>query len=120
MLPMVYAGVASRERAARARELLELVGLGDRAGHRPNELSGGEMQRVALARALANRPSLILADEPTGNLDTRTSEEIMTLLDGLAGQGNTIIIVTHDPEVAEHASRVVRLRDGHIEDDGHR
>ncbi|MBN2538052.1 ABC transporter ATP-binding protein [candidate division WOR-3 bacterium] len=116
-LPMVYAGVKPRERALRARELLEQVGLADRADHRPNELSGGEMQRVALARALANRPSLILADEPTGNLDTRTSEEIMTLLDNFARQGNTIIIVTHDPEVAAHAGRVVRLRDGRIEDD---
>jgi len=117
-LPMVYAGVKPAERNRRARELLELVGLADRIDHRPNELSGGETQRVALARALANRPSLILADEPTGNLDTRTSEEIMALLDDVARQGNTIIIVTHDPEVAEHAGRLVRLRDGQVENDG--
>jgi putative ABC transport system ATP-binding protein len=117
-LPMIYAGVGTRERAARAGELLELVGLGDRVDHKSNELSGGEMQRVALARALANKPAIILADEPTGNLDSKTSEEIMLLLDRLAEEGNTIILVTHDPEVAEHARRVIRLRDGQVQDDG--
>jgi len=117
-LPMVYAGVKPRERPRRARELLEMVGLADRIGHRSNELSGGEMQRVALARALANEPSIILADEPTGNLDTRTSEEIMGLFDRLADQGNTIIVVTHDPEVSAHVRRVIRLRDGQVEGDG--
>jgi putative ABC transport system ATP-binding protein len=117
-LPMVYAGVGARERSSRAREMLELVGLGDRVDHRSNELSGGEMQRVALARALANRPSLVLADEPTGNLDSKTSEEIMLQFDRLAGEGNTIILVTHDPEVAEHARRVINLRDGQVQDDG--
>ena len=117
-LPMVYAGVGARERSSRAREMLGLVGLGDRVDHRSNELSGGEMQRVALARALANRPSLILADEPTGNLDSKTSEEIMLLFDRLAGEGNTIILVTHDPEVAEHARRVINLRDGRVQGDG--
>jgi putative ABC transport system ATP-binding protein len=114
-LPMVYAGTKPRERPRRARELLEMVGLGDRVNHRSNELSGGEMQRVALARALANDPSIILADEPTGNLDTRTSEEIMGLFDRLADQGNTIIVVTHDPEVSSHVRRVIRLRDGQVE-----
>jgi putative ABC transport system ATP-binding protein len=117
-LPMLYAGMRPRERSKRARELLELVGLGDRVGHRSNELSGGEMQRVALARALSNSPSIILADEPTGNLDTRTSEEIMGLFDRLADEGNTIIVVTHDPEVSSHVRRVIRLRDGRIEGDG--
>lgn len=116
-LPMVYAGTRPKHRAERARQLLELVGLGDRVNHRSNELSGGEMQRVALARALANRPSLILADEPTGNLDSTTSREIMSLFGDLAEQGNTIIVVTHDPGVAGHARRVVRLRDGMVEGD---
>ncbi|UCG44039.1 MAG: ABC transporter ATP-binding protein [candidate division WOR-3 bacterium] len=114
-LPMVYAGIKPRDRPRRARELLEMVGLGGRVHHRSNELSGGEMQRVALARALANEPSIILADEPTGNLDTRTSEEIMSLFDRLADQGNTIIVVTHDPEVSAHVRRVIRLRDGQVE-----
>lgn len=116
-LPMVYAGTRPKHRAERARQLLELVGLGDRVNHRSNELSGGEMQRVALARALANRPSLILADEPTGNLDSTTSREIMSLFGDLAEQGNTIIVVTHDPGVAGHARRIVRLRDGMVEGD---
>jgi len=113
-LPMVYAGIRTAERWRRSLELLELVGLKDRAKHRPNELSGGETQRVAIARALANQPSLILADEPTGNLDSKTGQEIMALFDMLAGQGNTIIIVTHDPTVAGHARRIIRLIDGRI------
>jgi len=113
-LPMVYAGVGPKERRARAEELLELVGLRDRARHRPNELSGGEMQRVAVARALANRPRLLLADEPTGNLDSRTGREIMALFDSLANQGNTVLLVTHDQTVADHARRIVRLSDGRI------
>ncbi|MEO0079434.1 MAG: ABC transporter ATP-binding protein [candidate division WOR-3 bacterium] len=113
-LPMVYAGVRASERKRRSLELLELVGLKDRASHRPNELSGGETQRVAIARSLANRPSLILADEPTGNLDSRTGQEILRLFDTLAEQGNTIIIVTHDPNVASHARRIIRLLDGRI------
>lgn len=111
-LPMVYAGIAPRQRAARAAELLSLVGLKERMKHRPNELSGGEMQRVAIARALANQPRIILADEPTGNLDSRTGNEIMSLFDDLAASGNTIIIVTHDHTVASHARRIVRLSDG--------
>ncbi len=116
-LPMTYAGVRHRERVDRARELLTLVGLGDRIHHRSNELSGGEMQRVALARALANRPSLILADEPTGNLDSRTGTEVMALLDGFAARGNTVVLVTHDQTVADHARRIIRLRDGLVETD---
>jgi putative ABC transport system ATP-binding protein len=116
-LPMLYAGFPRRERIRRAAELLNLVGLGDRLHHRPNELSGGEMQRVAIARALANEPRVILADEPTGNLDSRTGAEIMALFDRLAAEGRTIIIVTHDPGIAEHARRVVRLRDGKIVSD---
>jgi putative ABC transport system ATP-binding protein len=116
-LPMAYAGVRPHERAQRARELLTMVGLGDRVNHRSNQLSGGEMQRVALARALANRPSLILADEPTGNLDSHTGYEVMALLDGFAEKGNTVVLVTHDQAVAAHAKRVVRLRDGLIEAD---
>lgn len=116
-LPMVYAGIKPRERHSRARELLALVGLADRMHHRSNELSGGEMQRVALARALANQPSLLLADEPTGNLDSRTGLEVMQLFDQLAGMGNTIIVVTHDQTVASHARRIINLKDGHIESD---
>ncbi|HDQ98929.1 MAG TPA: ABC transporter ATP-binding protein [candidate division WOR-3 bacterium] len=114
-LPMVYAGRPRRERDARARELLALVGLADRVHHRSNELSGGETQRVAVARALANEPALLLADEPTGNLDTRTGAEVMSLFDTLAAAGNTIIIITHDEEVAARARRIVRVRDGRIE-----
>jgi len=113
-LPMVYAGTPIKERTARAAELLDLVGLKDRMKHRPNELSGGEMQRVALARSLANKPRIILADEPTGNLDSRTGKDIMRLFDDLAAKGNTIILVTHDQSVAEHARRVIRLSDGVI------
>jgi putative ABC transport system ATP-binding protein len=115
-LPMVYAGTPVRERQARSAELLDLVGLKDRVKHKPSELSGGEMQRVAVARALANRPAVVLADEPTGNLDSRTGAEIMRLFDSLAGQGNTIIVVTHDQAVAGHARRVIRLSDGRIAD----
>lgn len=113
-LPMLYAGVGRRARINRATELLELVGLGDRLRHKPNELSGGEMQRVAIARALANEPEVILADEPTGNLDSRTGAEIMRLFDRLAEEGKTVVIVTHDPGIAEHCRRIVRLRDGEI------
>ncbi len=116
-LPLIYAGVPSAERKQRARETLEHVGLGDRIHHKPNELSGGQRQRVAIARALVTRPSIILADEPTGNLDSRTGEEIMELFEELHRQGNTIIVVTHEADVAEHAHRVVRLRDGKIESD---
>jgi len=115
-LPMVYAGVPIRERAARAAELLAMVGLKDRMAHKPSELSGGETQRVAIARAFANRPSIVLADEPTGNLDSKTGVEIMRLFGSLAEQGNTIILVTHDQTVAGHARRVVRLIDGRIAD----
>jgi putative ABC transport system ATP-binding protein len=113
-LPMLYAGVSVRERKARAAELLEMVGLKDRMSHNPNELSGGEMQRVAIARAFANRPAVVLADEPTGNLDSKTGVEIMRLFGSLAEQGNTIILVTHDQAVAGHARRVIRLADGKI------
>jgi putative ABC transport system ATP-binding protein len=116
-LPLVYSGVPASKRRQLALEALQAVGLGERAGHRPNELSGGERQRVAIARALINRPSIILADEPTGNLDTRTSVEIMKLFGDLHRAGNTIILVTHEPDIAEYAHRVVRLRDGAIESD---
>ena len=113
-LPMLYAGVSVRERRERAAELLDMVGLKDRMAHNPNELSGGEMQRVAIARAFANRPSVVLADEPTGNLDSRTGVDIMRLFGSLAEQGNTIILVTHDQAVAGHARRVIHLADGKI------
>lgn len=116
-LPLVYAGMDSETRLERAKEALEQVGLSDRITHRPNELSGGQRQRVAIARALVNRPSIILADEPTGNLDTKTGEEIMKLFDELHANGNTIILVTHEDNIARHAHRVVRLRDGKIESD---
>ncbi len=116
-LPLVYAGVSKQERLERARQALNDVGLGDRVRHRPNELSGGQRQRVAVARALVNRPSIILADEPTGNLDSRTSEEIMMLFNEIHNKGNTIIVVTHEEEIAQFAHRIVRLRDGLVESD---
>ncbi len=116
-LPLVYAGVGKADREQRANEVLELVGLKGRVDHRPNELSGGQRQRVAIARALVNNPALILADEPTGNLDTKTSVEIMEIFEKLHDAGNTIIIVTHEPDIAEHTHRIVRLRDGLVESD---
>ncbi len=116
-LPLVYAGVASRERRERAVEALTRVGLEQRMSHRPNELSGGQRQRVAIARALVNRPSLLLADEPTGNLDSTTSEEIMRVFAELHARGQTIVVVTHEPSIAAHAERVVVLRDGRLDSD---
>lgn len=116
-LPMVYAGVPAGERREKAAEALRSVGLEDRMDHRPNELSGGQRQRVALARALINSPSIILADEPTGNLDTHTSVEIMRLFDQIYRNGNTVIVVTHEEDIAAYAHRVIRLRDGRIESD---
>ena len=118
-LPLVYSGVSGLERKKRAMAAMESVGLGPRALHKPNELSGGERQRVAVARALVTHPSLILADEPTGNLDTKTGKEIMALFDNLHAQGNAIILVTHDRSVAEHARRIVMIRDGKIEKEEH-
>jgi putative ABC transport system ATP-binding protein len=119
-LPLVYAGAGSAERRERAMEALESVQLGDRYSHRPNELSGGQRQRVAIARALVNRPSILLADEPTGNLDSTTSEEIMRVFEHLASSGQTVIMVTHEPDIASHARRVVVLRDGLIASDDRR
>jgi len=116
-LPLIYGGFSAGERKHRALETLDHVGLGDRVHHKPNELSGGQRQRVAVARALVTRPSIILADEPTGNLDSKTGEEIMGLFEELHHQGNTIILVTHEADIAEHAHRVVRLRDGLVETD---
>ena len=113
-LPLIYARISARERHRRAREALEKVGLGDRAKHQPNELSGGQRQRVAVARALVNQPSILLADEPTGNLDSRTSAEMMELFNELNAAGNTLIVVTHEEDIAAHARRVVRLLDGKI------
>ena len=116
-LPMVYAGASSKERRTRAEEALRQVGLQDRMHHRPTELSGGQRQRVAIARALVNRPSIILADEPTGNLDSATSVEIMALFESLHKQGQTIILVTHEPDIAAHAKRQIVLRDGKVASD---
>lgn len=116
-LPLVYAGVSKAERESRALKVLTDVGLGDRVKHRPNELSGGQRQRVAVARALVNNPAIILADEPTGNLDSKTSEEIMILFEEIHRKGNTIIVVTHEEDIARHAHRIIRLRDGLIESD---
>ena len=116
-LPLVYAGMSKEKRLERGREVLTRVGLEDRMDHKPNELSGGQRQRVALARALVNHPSIILADEPTGNLDSKTSEDILKLFDEIQQQGNTLIIVTHEEEIARHAHRIIRLRDGSIETD---
>lgn len=116
-LPMVYAGFSKAERIIRAQEVLHQVGLGDRMNHRPNELSGGQRQRVAVGRALVMRPSIILADEPTGNLDSATSEEVMELFGDIQKAGNTVILVTHEEDIAAYAHRVVRLRDGRVESD---
>lgn len=116
-LPLIYAGAGKKERDERATKALENVGLGNRITHKPNELSGGQRQRVAVARALINNPSIILADEPTGNLDTKTSIEIMGLLEEIHSKGNTIILVTHEEDIAQHAHRIVRMRDGLIEKD---
>jgi putative ABC transport system ATP-binding protein len=116
-LPLIYAGVDSRTRRQRANEALDKVELGDRKNHRPNEMSGGQRQRVAIARALVNNPSILLADEPTGNLDSRTGVEIMALFERLHGQGNTIVLVTHEADVAAHAYRTIHIRDGRVEKD---
>lgn len=116
-LPLVYAGMKKSDRLDKAYEVLASVGLGDRVGHRPNELSGGQRQRVAVARALVNDPSIILADEPTGNLDSKTSVEIMALFEQIHNLGNTVILVTHEPDIAEYAHRLIRLKDGLLESD---
>lgn len=116
-LPLIYAGQSKKRREEKARRILESVGLGNRVDHKPNELSGGQRQRVAVARALINDPSIILADEPTGNLDTKTSVEIMGLIEDIHSKGNTIILVTHEEDIAQHAHRIVRMRDGRIEGD---
>ena len=119
MLPLIYAGMAKKDRLIRGKEVMELVSLSDRMDHKPNELSGGQRQRVAIARALVNNPSIILADEPTGNLDTKTSYEIMSIFEEIHAKGNTVILVTHEEDIAKYAKRVVRLRDGLIESDTH-
>jgi putative ABC transport system ATP-binding protein len=116
-LPLIYSGAPRKVRHEKAKQALEAVGLGDRMHHRPNEMSGGQRQRVAIARALVNEPSLLLADEPTGNLDSKTGQEILSLIDMLHSQGNTILLVTHEEELAAHAARVIRLRDGKIVSD---
>ncbi|MDZ7342762.1 MAG: ATP-binding cassette domain-containing protein, partial [candidate division KSB1 bacterium] len=116
-LPMIYNGTPAHKRRKIAEEALEMVGLADRMHHKPNELSGGQRQRVAIARALVNKPKIILADEPTGNLDTRTGEEIMEIFENLHENGNTVILVTHEEYIAEHTNRIIRLRDGKIERD---
>lgn len=114
-LPLVYAGLSGKQRRLRAQEMLELVGLADRLKNKPNQLSGGQRQRVAIARALANKPTLVLADEPTGNLDSTTAKEIMEMLTQVNAQGNTIVVVTHEREIAEYAQRIIHLKDGRIE-----
>lgn len=116
-LPLIYSGVSRKERTERALEMLKRVGLEDRSHHKPNELSGGQNQRVAIARALVNNPSIILADEPTGNLDSKTSEEIMSIFGKIQSDGNTVVLVTHEEDIALHAHRIIRLRDGVIETD---
>lgn len=116
-LPLLYSGMGKDERLEKASAVLEVVGLGDRKLHKPNELSGGQRQRVAIARALVNDPAIILADEPTGNLDSKTSYEIMAMFEKIHNQGNTVIIVTHEPDIAEYAHRIVRLKDGMLESD---
>lgn len=116
-LPLVYGGVSKKPRMQRAKQVLEMVQLTDRSTHKPNELSGGQNQRVAIARALVNNPSIILADEPTGNLDSKTSKEIMAIFDEIHAAGNTIVLVTHEEDIAAHAKRIIRLRDGVIEND---
>lgn len=117
ILPLIYAGYSKADRLKRGKEVLEQVGLGSRMLHKPNELSGGQRQRVAIARALVNKPAIILADEPTGNLDSKTSVEIMGLLEEIQRQGNTIVLVTHEEDIAQHAHRIVRLKDGLVEKD---
>lgn len=117
-LPLIYSGIEKKERDKRALEALKSVGLGDRVTHRPNELSGGQRQRVAIARALVTQPAIILADEPTGNLDSKTSEEIMELFAEIHRKGNTVILVTHEEDIARHAHRIIRLKDGSVESDG--
>ncbi len=117
ILPLVYSGMKKKERIEKGKQMLESVGLLDRMEHKPNELSGGQRQRVAVARALVNNPSIILADEPTGNLDTKTSLDIMQLFEDIYNKGNTIVLVTHEEEIAKHARRIIRLRDGQIESD---
>ncbi len=116
-LPMIYAGASKSERAERSKEVLRSVGLGDRMDHKPNQLSGGQRQRVAVGRALVNKPSIILADEPTGNLDSKTSVEIMNLFDEIHAAGNTVILVTHEEDIAAHAHRIIRLMDGNVASD---
>lgn len=116
-VPLIYAGIAKKERHERAHEMLEKVGLADRAHHKPNELSGGQCQRVAIARALINNPALILADEPTGNLDSKTSVEIMDLFETIQSSGNTVVLVTHEEDIAAHAHRIIRIKDGVVERD---